>query len=170
MSEIIVVQEQKHAGERKERGFDLTDFCSKFWGPGQFVPEGFRLRPLPKSLDGRGSDGYEYEAGGDGQTGEREPTWADGVLDGSVPWIRRAISGQSLFRTIAGAGSVQWLADPGMTVNGALVAVGSAVQISAFHSGGTEGESYRVIARVTFTDGSIEDFAIDWVIVDDEIA
>lgn len=175
---IVIAQDQKHAGERRERGFDLTDFCSKLWSPRLVITTGYRLRPVPsdvlipttEDVFGRGFSGYEFEAVATGQTGSREPRWADAVVDGSITWTQRALSAQSLFRTIASTASIQWITeDGGITVTGTTLIADSVVQVSAFHSGGVEGEVHRVIARITFTDGSIEDFAIDWTIVDDEI-
>jgi hypothetical protein len=174
---IVVARAEKHAGERKPLGFELTDFCSRFWSDALVVPTAARYRPVPQhvlipgkdDVFGRGTVGYEYECLIEGQTGTREPRWADGIQDGSITWLQRAISSASLFRTVAGADKVEWITDGNITVSSTAVVAGSVVQVSAFHSGGIEGEIHRVIARITFTDGSIEDFAIDWSIVDDEI-
>jgi hypothetical protein len=62
---------------------------------------------------------------------------------------------------------VEWIEDGDMTVDDDdVITTEGRQQISAYHSGGQNGQKYTVIARVTFDDGSIEDFGIRWTIKD----
>lgn len=187
MTPRILRQFSKHAGESIQKGFNLTLFSTRWWAPGMQVGNGHCIRPAPKALAEQferqfgyspkyGPDGYEYVASvidGDavGMAGFREPVWgAEAARDGSLLWARRPISAGSLYRTIAGPGSVQWITNPStITLSNEILVIGSALQIAANHSGGVEGETHRVIARVTYSDGSVEDYAIDWTIVEDQI-
>lgn len=180
----IVEADCKHFGERRRRGFDLTPFCTNFWLPGMIVPAGLCIRIAPKIealvaalgyTPRTGPDGYEYIAniiggGSIGQAGQKEPRFGtDPVNDGSVTWTRQAISAASLYRTIVSPGvNVQWLFPVQMTVDSALSVIGAVVHIAAFHAGGTSGDKHRVIARVTFSDGTCEDFGLDWTITPDD--
>lgn len=169
MACVLVDADCKHSASRKLKGFDLTVFCTKIWTPGQIMPAGFAVRPLPKAFGGlRGADGFEYFLDVGGQTGEREPVWGPNTPpDGSLTWLRRPLSNASLFKRLVGPDAVEWLTDSAMTIDGAVTVNDLAVQIAAFHAGGIEGDTHRVIARVEFSDGSSDDFAIDWTIDDD---
>jgi hypothetical protein len=173
----VVLQDSKHAGERRQRGFDITIFCTNFWQSGISVSSGWTVRPEPRELpDGtqmnglRGPDGYQYRAANTGGTGKLEPVWGDNVLDGSISWIREPLSSTSLFKNVPSVNSIEWLHPDEMTIDGTVLVNGAALQIAAYFSGGVEGETHRTIARVTFDDGSIEDFAIDWQILETGVA
>lgn len=180
---VVVIRDEKHAGMTLQRGFDLTPFSTNFWMPGKVYPAGFRLRPAPVEMaialgydpKSTNPDGYEYVAsvvsgGALGLSSSREPRWgADPITDGSLVWTRAPISAGSLFRTIANPSAIEWIAPDPMTISNAVYVVGTVLQIAAHHGGGVEGQVHRVIARVPYSDGSIEDYAIDWTIVEDQI-
>lgn len=187
MTLMVVESDSKHAGEKKLRGFDLTPYSTKFWLPGMIVPAGYAIRPAPRNATQQmiealgytpryGTDGFEYVAsvpGGQavGQSGYREPAFgASPAPDGSLVWTRQPLTAASLFRTIAAPTSIEWIAPTAITISGETSIVGVALQVAAFHAGGTENETHRVIVRVPYSDGSIEDYAIDWEIVDDQVA
>lgn len=179
----VVYADSKHAAESRVRGFDVTMFCTNFWMPGLIVPAGYCGRPAPAVLAEAlgygprfGPDGYEYKAnviggGAYGQAGKREPAWgADAVTDGSLVWVRQPISAASLFRTIIAPLAIEWLTeDDGMTITDQTYVLGPVLHVAARHSGGVPGETHRVIARIPFSDSAIEDYAIDWTILDDEL-
>lgn len=182
---VIVVQDSKHAGETRQRGFELTPFSTNFWRKIMRVTAGYCVRPAPAELaealgyDPRESNseqyGYEFVAavvgaGVEGTTGTREPRWsADATIDGSIIWTRRPVTPSSLFRTISNSAAIQWIAPDEMTITNPVAVVGSVLQVAAHHSGGIEGETHRVIARVPYSDESIEDYVIDWTILEDQI-
>lgn len=180
----VVVTDSKHAGEARQKGFDLTYFSANFWRPGMIVHAGYCVRPAPVELAEAlgysprfGPDGYEYVAsipdgGAVGMAGRREPQWgASTVVDGSLLWTRQPVSASSLYRTVNAPLDIAWLCDPGgVTVRDAIYVVGSVIQIAATIEGGKEGETYRIIARVPYSDGTIEDHAIDMTILDDQLS
>lgn len=180
---IVVIEREKHAGENPQIGFDITPFSTNWWRPGISVTAGYCVRPAPQDLaealgytPRRGPDGYQYRAtivggGTVGQTAYREPQWGpDPISDGSVQWLREPISNDSLFRTITAPLDIEWIAPDEITVsNKVYVVTGGSLQVAANFAGGEEGEAYRIIARVPYSDGSIHDYAIDLTIVDDQI-
>jgi len=164
-----IVAACKFADESPRRGFDLTNFCARFWAAGTIFPAGSVVRPRPFAAGGeKGASGYQYRTTLGGQSGEKEPSFKSGAAsyrDGSITWIREDISEDSLEKTITDAGDVTWSAESPMTVtSAALLNTGGAVAINALHNGGTPSDTHRVIAHVEFSDGSEEDFAIDWEI------
>lgn len=179
----VVIAREKHAGENVQLGFDITMFSTNWWRPGIQIASDYCLRPAPVELaealgytPRRGPDGYQYRAvipggGNTGQTGFREPQWlADPFTDGSIQWVREPISNDSLFRLLTAPNDIEWIAPDDITVsNETFVATAGAIQIAAHFAGGEEGETYRIIARVPYSDGSIEDYAIDLTIVDDQV-
>jgi hypothetical protein len=162
-----IQDECKRAGERKQRGFDLTGFSVRNWAAKTFFSQGDVIRVLGAAAGGEQIfTGFDYSASDDGYTGEFEPAWpiTGSVVDGAIAWVPVAVSNDSLFRQIT---DVEWIEDGDMTVDDDdIVNTEGRQQIAAYHSGGTNGQKYLVIARVTFTDGSIEDFGIRWTIKD----
>lgn len=158
MSCIFVQDVCKTPLERKEWAFDLTDRVARKWKPRAFYTNGLRIRPQ------RGETGLEYEAGGDGQSGTREPRWpltiGQTIVDGSITWTARAISNASLRRTIS---SVDW-DGAGLTVTQEQISnTGGSQKISAKVSGGAVGDEHLVTAVVTFNDApdpTIEKFGL----------
>ena len=165
-----VQKDCKQPNDIKRRGFDLSFFCAAKWEPGTVVALGSFRRPVLLNLGGeQGVTGYEYEAIQGGQTGEDEPAWptsiGETVTDGSVIWECAPLSINSLAKNIASAGDVTWLAESPMTTNTpVLINTGGVVAVSANHVGGAAGTKRTVIARVTFNDGTREDFEILWTI------
>lgn len=96
--------------------------------------------------------GFEYESSG-GRIGAREPRWPttldETVVDGSITWTCKALSDSSLTKTISGIPT--WTADAGITITGATI---SGLIASATLSGGTDGTSYTVLVKATFSDST----------------
>lgn len=157
----------KRSGERRQRGFDLTAFSANNWFPKTFFSAGDVIRVVGVAAGGEQPfTGFDYTAAADGYSGEFEPAWPDTgtVDDGTLSWSPVAISNDSIARQIT---DVEWIEDGDMTVDDDdIVNTEGRQQISAYHSGGVNGQKYLVIARVTFDDGSIEDFGIRWTIKD----
>lgn len=165
----VIEKDCKRAAATKRRGFDLSWSCANRWRAGMLVSIGFRIRPVPSEIGGDGVTGYELEAVQGGQTGDEAPAFDigpdDQVFDGSVIWGRRALSEASLQRSISSPSDVEWDSDSPLTVdNPQLVNSGGAVLISADHAGGSSGTRRRSRATVTFTDGTVDQYVIDWKI------
>lgn len=166
-----VEKDCKRASETVLRAFDLTWLCARKWRQGIYITAETRIRarPLPTGSE-QPTTGYQYRARNSGWTGENEPAWptetGGTVEDGSIEWELEAVTTASLERTIAADGGVDWDADAPMTVGTPVLDVGSGqVQISALHSGGTAGTKLNSWADVTFTDGTVERFQIQWKII-----
>lgn len=164
----------KRSDETIFRAIDLTGFCSRRWVAGSVVGNGLVVRPAATDDGGtRGPTGYEYVNQAAGQSGKKEPVWptpvGQTVTDGSAVWIAQAISNASLERIIAAVGSVIWSAPTGYTaVQGPFQNSSGKQQISVLIGGGVAGdEGILVVAKVTFDDGTIEDFAISVSVHDD---
>lgn len=181
---VIVIQDEKHVGEARRKGFDLTPFSTNYWRPGMVVTTDYCVRPAtPEMADAlgysprKGPTGYQYRAvipGGAvvGMTASKEPLWGtDQITDGTVLWVPEPISSDSLFRTIVnGINDIEWIAPPEMTVsNEEFVVAGGVIHVAAIFGGGIEGSTHRTLLRVNYSDNSIEEYAIDWTIVDDQI-
>lgn len=119
--------------------------CARIWAENTVYVIGDRVRPQKPT-------GFEYEASG-GCTGHRPPVFptvvARTVQDGSVTWTCRALSTQSLKRTINGTPS--WTVDAGLTVES--VAISGTISM-AYLSGGVHGQSYAVRINAAFSDES----------------
>lgn len=162
-----VEDECKRSGERKQRGFDLTAFSARNWAPKSFFATGDVIRVLGAADGGEQVfTGFDYVAAADGYSGEFEPAWptSGSVDDGSLSWSPVPISNDSLYRSIT---NVEWIEDGDMTVDDDdVITTEGRQQISAYHSGGIDGQKNLIIARVTYDEGSIEDFGIRWTIKD----
>jgi hypothetical protein len=162
-----IEEDCKRSGERKQRGFDLTALSARNWTSKSFFATGDVIRVMGASGGGEQQfTGFDYVAAGDGYSGELEPAWpATGtVTDGTLSWSPVPVSNNSMLRDID---TVEWIEDGEMTVDDdEIVNTEGRQQVSAFHSGGVNGQKYLVIARVTYDDGSIEDFGIRWTIKD----
>lgn len=135
--------------EVRQYTLDLTQRVSRFWEAGTIYSEETRVRPSTP-------DGFEYEAGNDGQTGRVEPKWRATTKDGSITWTREAIGNASLMKTIAG---VTWDVPSPLTQDGTgLTMIGGRQTISIRLSGGVDGTIYLVTALVEFSDGTEEKF------------
>lgn len=128
---------------------NLVPACATKWEPGRVYAAGIRVRP------DRRPAGFEYEATA-GQTGAREPRWptteGSTIADGSITWTARAISNQSLSRTISTAA---WEAPAGVTVvTSSVVNAAGAQRAIAYLQGDAAGQ-YNVVVTLTFSDGSV---------------
>lgn len=165
----VIEKDCKKAVDIKERGFDLSWHAGRKWRPGIYVASGTAIRVRPQSLGGeQPTTGYQYRANASGWTGEVEPTWpldTTPVEDGSLAWVREAVSSDSLEKTISGSGNVDWDADDPMAVsNPTLTTTAGQLIISAHHEGGVAGTRRNTWADVTFSDGTVERFQIQWKI------
>lgn len=165
----VTYKDCKAAVDVKQRGFDLSWYAGRRWRSGVYVVAGTAIRVRPLSVGGeQPTTGYQYRAQASGWTGEFEPEWPDTpapVADGSLTWVLEPVSADSLEKTISSSGDVVWDADAGMSVtNPALVTAGGLLVVSAYHSGGTAGRKAHTWADVTFSDGSVERFLIQWKI------
>jgi hypothetical protein len=162
-----IEEDCKRSFERKQRGFDLTAFSARNWSPKTFFNAGDVIRV--QGTDVGGSQlftGYDYLTAAPGYTGEIEPSWpaTGSVVDGAVTWAAQAVTNSSMLRTMT---AVEWIEDGDMLVDDEdIVNTEGRHQISAYHSGGLNGQKYLVIARVTYSDGSVEDFGLRWTIKD----
>lgn len=150
MTCVFVQEACKAPSEVKEFAFDLTRRVERRWQARAFYSNGQRIRAERKRA------GFEYEAGGDGQTGLKEPNFpaviGDTVVDGSITWTCRAISNSSLRRTIQ---NVTWDVPAGLTEDDSAISnTGGSQKISITLSGGADDESYLVTALVTYNDGT----------------
>lgn len=165
----VVEKDCKDATDIKKRGFDLSWFAGRKWAPGIYVVAGTAIRVRPQAIGGgQPTTGYQYRAQASGWTGESEPSWPTDttpVDDGSLSWVREAVSSDSLERTISSSGDVEWDADDSMSVsNSSLVTTGGQLIITAHHAGGVVGQKPRTWADVTFSDDTAERFEIQWKI------
>lgn len=164
MSCTVVGTDCKKADETIPLGFDLSSFCARIWSSLTRYDDDVTVRP-----DKLGT-GFQYRASTAGFSGKAEPSWpivaARTVKDGSLVWICEAVDADSLVKTIS---SVAWRAEEVevMSPTEALVFSSPSVQnangserVGVFVSGGTAGQTYLVIAQVTFSDGHVEDFGI----------
>lgn len=156
MACVFVQEACKAPAEVKEFAFDLTRRLERRWQARAFYSNGQRIRPERKRA------GFEYEAGGDGQTGLKEPgfpaTLGETVVDGSITWTCRAISNSSLSKTIS---NVAWTVPAGLTHDDdALNNTGGRQEISITLSGGTAGATYLVVALVTYSDGTRDEIGL----------
>lgn len=163
----VVEKDCKAATDIKQRGFDLSWFAGRKWRPGAYFASGTAIRVRPQSIGGeQPTTGFQYRSNAAGWTGETEPTWPTDttpVTDGSIGWVREAVSSDSLEKTISSAGDVEWDADSPMTVTDPeLVTTGGQLVISAHHVGGTAGTKPSTWADVTFSDDTVERFEIQW--------
>jgi hypothetical protein len=163
----VVEKDCKAAEDIKQRGFDLSWYAGRKWRPGMYVASGTAIRVRPQSLGGeQPTTGWQYRANASGWTGEVEPSWPTDttpVDDGSLAWIREAVTSDSLEKTISGAGNVTWDADSPMTAtNPVLVTTGGQLVITAHHAGGLAGTRRSTWADVTFSDATADRFEIQW--------
>lgn len=127
--------------------FDFAErTLAQRWRSGIDLSGTYRVRPVV-------SNGFEYEVTTAGQTGRKEPIWPTTagatVSDGSIVWTCRAISTASLSATVS---SVAWAADTGLTISSESLQGQTA---RALVSGGSDGNTYRVTAEATCSDGTV---------------
>lgn len=138
---------------------DLEGDIIRSWQGGKVYVLGERVRP--------GSpNGFEYECTTAGQTkrlrGIKEPSWpttiGQTVVDGSVVWTARALSGNSLARTISG---VTYEPPTGVTLSGTgYDLTGGRARLYGMFQGVTASMDASIIAHITYSDTSHEDIVI----------
>lgn len=128
----------------------------KFFSANEILAPGDFRRP-PKE------NGFEYEVVTGGQCARSQPDWpeTDGVTvkSGSVLFACRAISNNSLARVVQ---SALWLGDTLTITNDGIVNSAGEQEVFAYASGGAQGDTGEVIARITFSDTSIEDASLSY--------
>lgn len=124
---------------------DFQDECARRWSKDTTYSAGERVRPARPT-------GFEYESSG-GRSGTRPPIYPEAIgqtaRDGSIVWTCRALSSQSLRRTIVGVPT--WTAPSELSMDGQ--AIGDTVA-SANLAGGVDGEDYTVLVNALFSDGN----------------
>lgn len=123
---------RKHASAVRVIELDWLNVVANFWAPGKEYAAGNIVRP-------REPTGFAYQAGGDGQSGNRVPRWprtlGGTVVDGPITWTAVA----------AGSNGVTTVASPTASVvpSGSLDATGLSVveqtRVELTLSGGVEG-------------------------------
>lgn len=165
MTCVIIKEVCKRPTDVKDWAFNWAAETFRYFTLGGEYAAGDRIRPTV-------ANGFEYEAGGDGQTsGRKEPTWpttlGGTVVSGSITFTCVALSTAGLFRTIA---TSVWEpeTDSGLTVSGDTVTNTAGTQMAyAKVAGGTDDTVFDVVNRVTFSD-DIELSAILRITIDDE--
>lgn len=157
----IVETACRNSDEKRPYGFELTRFCTRYHEQDKVFIDDVRVRPVKAT-------GFEYEAVNTGLTGKKKFVFPivldETVLDGSVSWAAKAISNASLERTID---SSDWIVPAGSNIvvsDEAFINTNGMQVTSCQMTGGTlasEEAPHRVINRVTFSDGTVEDFGID---------
>lgn len=156
----IVGKDCKLTSEKLPVLIDLTDFCERRWDQRRaagIVHVGDFVRPTPLNRTG-----YEYECTTGGQTGVEEPRWpvipGETVQDGSVVWTCRAISNDSLLKTIVTA---VWDGD-GFTISDEAVFNTDGEQLAGcFVSGDQATGKYLVEVEIVFSDSHDERFGVE---------
>lgn len=164
MSCKVVGKRCLKSGEKVPLLIDLTDFCERRWdnkSHAGIYSTGDFVRPTPLRRTG-----YDYEATTGGQTGVVEPSWPTTigatVADGSVVWTCRAISNNSLLKTISGSPAPAWDGD-GLTISGETVTSTSGRQsVFAFAAAALASPGkYEPKVTVTFSDTHAEVFGVE---------
>lgn len=151
----------KTDGEAKLWGFNYSDFDDstgawawlvRTWKAGTSFVADLVVRPSA-------STGLQYRSDG-GLSGAFEPRWPTTVgatvTDGSITWTAEAKSNDSLFATITN--SVWAASDSDIVLSDETIVDTDGDQKTGVNvAGGVAGNTYEVLNRVTFSDGSIED-------------
>jgi hypothetical protein len=142
-------------------GFVWTFEFARRWQPNMGYASGVAVRP-----NTRAQTGFEYVSSGGVSKGistrqpieKAEPQWeksASSVSDGSIVWTPQPISTASLEERIA---SEVWSPPSGITVESLAHIDEAGRQISAARvSGGTKGQVYDILLRVTTTAGQVRE-------------
>jgi len=154
MSCEVVQSECLRLGVRVPITLDLSLVAARRWRPGALFDAAIHIRGSKA--------GFEFEAGADGQTGDREPRWPkvldDTVQDGSIEWTAKAVSTASLLKVLS---SVEWEADDSITVTGEQINATDQTAVAYFEP--TEAGTFTIICWATFNDSPSqkEAFAIE---------
>lgn len=152
----IVSERCKTPGATRIWGFVWTLEFSRRWQPNTGYGAGVAVRP-----NTRAQTGFEFVSSGGVSKGisarqpieKAEPIWtADGttqVRDGSIVWTPQPISFESLEERIV---SEEWEPPAGIIVEPLAFIDQPAMQVSSARvSGGTRGQVYEIVVRVTTT-------------------
>jgi hypothetical protein len=139
------------AGGSYPRFIDVSDRTVAKWDENLPVVANSLIRPT----HGNGT-GFVYLTSSNGQTGENEPAWpttvGGTVIDGSVTWTAEVppAAGQD------GIASVVWsqVSPPDATLT--LSAQSNTALVASVNiGGGTSGNTYTVLAKITMTSGAL---------------
>lgn len=165
MTCVIIEDVCKRPTDVKDWAFNWAGETFRYFMLGGEYAAGTRIRPTV-------ANGFEYEAGGNGQTSaKKEPTWPTTlgatVVSGSITFTCVAISTAGLFRSIT---SSVWEAETGsaLTLSGDIFTNSAGNQSTYVKvAGGADDTVFDVVNRVIFSDG-VELSAILRVTIDDE--
>lgn len=141
----------KHPTAELDYAVDFEERCARQWSALTDFAAGERIRVF----SGGKAVGFEFEPTTPGRTGLRPPifpsTIGDTVPDGSVVWTCRAISSDSLLRTISGTPT--WESDEdAVTFSGETV---SGFKAIAKIAGGEDDEDYVITVTAETSDGLV---------------
>jgi hypothetical protein len=151
MSEPASAWPDKHPDAELDYAVNFESECARKWSKWTDFAQGVRIRVY----NATNAPGFEFEATTGGRSGGRPPAFhtadaaGETVSEGSIVWTARALSSDSLIRTIVGTPA--WVADSGVTV--ANQAIGGMVAVADI-SGGTDGQDYSVTVTATMSDGN----------------
>lgn len=142
----IIQEECLIIGDRVPITVDLSLIAARRWRRGAIFSSGDHIRGS--------KPGFEFEAGGDGQTGDKEPRWPKTlngtVQDGSIEWTAKAVSTSSLLKTLA---SATWEADASITISGD--AIDNTEQTAIAYLEPATAGTYEVIVWASFSDNPV---------------
>ena len=150
----------QHVEAKLDYGWNWTNEFSRKWERNKPYGPGVTVRPFANPVTG-----FQYVSSG-GQSGEFEPAWRDGVVDGSITWTAEPIATTSLEDMIVS--DVWRVSDsPGLTVEPVTPTITAGEQLTAaFLSGGVVGTTYEVENEVLTTEG-LEYVAILFLTIED---
>lgn len=142
----IIQEECLIIGDRVPITVDFSLIAARRWRRAAIFASGDHIRGS--------KSGFEFVAGGNGQTGDKEPRWpktlGDTVQDGSIEWTAAAVSTDSLLKTLA---SATWEADASITISGE--AIDSVEQTALAYLEPATAGTYEVIVWASFSDSPV---------------
>jgi hypothetical protein len=141
----------KHPDATLDYAVSFEEDCARTWRPIADYGAGERIR----LFSGGKCVGFEFEPTTPGRTGTRLPVFPSvvgaTVDDGSLVWTCRALSNDSIIRTIVGTPS--WsVEEDEITITGEAIAD---FQATAKLGGGEDDEDYDVTVTATTSDGLV---------------
>lgn len=137
----------KHPEAELDYAVDFEPKCVRQWAALTDFGAGQSIRVF----DGGKAVGFEFEPTTPGRTGARKPVFpsaiGETVDDGSVTWTCRAISNDSVLRTISGTPT--WASDD-LTISDEDI---SGFRATAHLAGGEDGKDYVVTVTAETSDG-----------------
>jgi len=139
------------AGSNRPYEIDVSSLSVEVWQAASFVASAGLMRPTSAN-----ETGFVYQAASAGQTGTTEPAWptiaAGTVTDGSITWTAEAppASGQDEIASVA------WTQvsppDAALTITSET---NTDFTARALIGGGTSGNTYEVLCKITMASGAI---------------